>query len=397
MAVIQHTALTPKVPETRKLLFVVNVAWFFRSHRLPIAVAAKKAGYEVHVACNTDDREATQAIADAGCVVHEISFSRGEMNLIRELSVVRSLIRLYRSVRPSIVHHVTIKPVLYGSLIAGWIRVPAVVNAISGLGHTFSSTGVFPTLRRILIRALYRGTLCGKNSKVILQNPDDVREFVDRHIVPEGHVVLIRGSGVDLSAFHPGGAEAQQLRVLFPGRMLWAKGVAEFADAARQVRESGIHAEFLLAGSYDPENPGHVPEDILQSYSALGYVRWLGHVADVAQEMSKAAVVCLPSYYGEGVPKALIEAAACGKPIVTTDMPGCREIVRDGWNGLLVPSRDSVSLAKALITLLGDPSLRKQFGENSRCYAEQEFGIESVVQKTLAIYEGLLTHAHPGS
>jgi glycosyltransferase involved in cell wall biosynthesis len=375
---------------TPKLLFVVNVAWFFQSHRLPIAVAAKKAGFEVHVACSAEDSKAVQAILDAGCYMHDVPFSRGRLNPIREISVIRALVGVYRDVQPTIVHHVTIKPVLYGSLIARIFQVPAIVNAISGLGHTFSSRGLAASVRRTLIRILYRYLLARKNSKVILQNPDDLREFVKRRIVAEHQTVLIRGSGVDLSAFRPTSAEDLQLRVLFPARMLWDKGVREFVEAAKLVGDAGISAKFLLAGSFDPDNPGHVPERILRSYSGNGNTRWLGHIADIAKEMSSAAVVCLPSYYGEGVPKALIEAAACGKPIVTTDMAGCREVVRDGWNGFLVPCRDSLALSKALILLLTDANMRKNFGENSRRYAEQEFGIESVVARTLAIYQELL-------
>jgi glycosyltransferase involved in cell wall biosynthesis len=374
----------------RKLLFVVNVAWFFQSHRLPIAIAAKRAGYEVHVACSAEDRKAVQAILDAGCFVHDVPFSRGKLNPMREILTMRALLAVYRDVRPSIVHHVTIKPVLYGSLLARVFRIPAVVNAISGLGHTFSNRGWLSSVRRHLIRLLYRGLLARKNSKIIFQNPNDLQEFVDRRIVPVHRTVLIRGSGVDLSMFRPTSSEDPHLRVLFPARMLWDKGVAEFVDSAKLVRDAGISAEFLLAGPYDPENPGHVPERTLRSYSEHGNTRWIGNVVDIAQEMGRAAVICLPSYYGEGVPKALIEAAACGKPIVTTDMPGCREVVREGWNGLLVPCRDSVALANALILLLTDSNMREQFGKNSRQYAEQEFGLEPVVSRTIAIYEELL-------
>jgi len=322
--------------------------------------------------------------------VHDIPFLRGNLNLLQELAAIRALVGVYRGVKPDVVHHVTIKPVLYGSMLARMFRVPATVNAISGLGHTFSATGPTAALRRNLIRLLYRKLFSLKNSKIIMQNPDDLREFIKRRIVSEHQTVLIRGSGVDLSLFQPTGAEDPNLRVLFPARMLWAKGVAEFVDAARQVQDSGIKAEFLLAGPFDPENPDHVPEHILQGYCKRGYVRWIGEIDNIAEEMAKAAVICLPSFYAEGVPKALIEAAASGKPIVTTDMPGCREVVREGWNGFLVPSHDSASLAQALIRLLSDASLRRQFGENSRRYAEQEFGIESVVLKTLAIYNELL-------
>lgn len=380
-----------ELAQPRKLLFVVNVAWFFQSHRLPIAIAAKKAGYEVHVACSAEDRRAVKAILDAGCLIHDVPFSRGKINPVGEFRTVRALFAVYRTVRPTIVHHVTIKPVLYGSLLAWVFHTSAVVNAISGLGHTFSNRGWLSVIRRHLIRVLYRWLLAGKNTKIIFQNPNDLQEFVDKRIVPVHQTVLIRGSGVDLSEFRPTASEGTQLRVLFPARMLWDKGVAEFVESAMLVRDAGISAEFLLAGPFDPENPGHVPEQTLRSYSELGNTRWIGNVVDIAEEMGRAAVICLPSYYGEGVPKALIEAAACGKPIVTTDMPGCREVVRDGWNGLLVPCRDSAALAKALIVLLSDSKMREQFGENSRQYAEQDFGLEPVVSRTIAIYEELLS------
>jgi glycosyltransferase involved in cell wall biosynthesis len=375
----------------QKLLFVVNVAWFFRSHRLPIAVAARKSGYEVHVACSAHDRAAVEAIVEAGCFLHDVPFSRGKLNLVREISTLAALARLYRTIKPSVVHHVTIKPVLYGSLMAHLFRVPAMVNAISGLGHTFSSTGRFAGIRRTLVRCLYRMLLAGRNSRVILQNPNDLQEFVARGIVPLERTVLIKGSGVDLTTFKPTFTEDPELRVLFPARMLWDKGVAEFVDSARLVHEAGVAAQFLLAGPFDPDNPGHVPEKILRDYAQLPNVRWLGNVTDIAQEMGRAAVICLPSYYGEGVPKSLLEAAACGKPIVTTDMPGCREVVKPSWNGILVPSRDSAALAEALLLLLRDAELRGRLGRNSRLFAEQEFGVQAVVSKTLAVYQELLS------
>jgi len=297
---------------------------------------------------------------------------------------------VYRSVKPALAHHVTIKPVLYGSLLASLLRVPATVNALSGLGHVFSATGFIARARRFVVRGLYKLALNVKNSKVIVQNPDDLRELVGRGIIAASQAELIRGSGVDLAAFHPALEPVSRPVVVLPARMLRDKGIAEFVGAARQVHAAGVAAKFLLAGGLDPENPGHVSQGEIARYTQTGDVQWLGHVEDMPTLIRNASIVCLPSYYAEGVPKALLEAAACGKPIVTTDAAGCREVVRQRWNGLLVPPRDADALARALITLLSDATLRAQYGANSRKLAEQEFGVEAVAQRTLAIYRQLL-------
>ena len=370
-----------------RLLYVVNEAGFFLSHRLPLARAARTAGYEVHVA-TPEGKGADQIRADK-FQFHTIPMSRKGMNPREELRSIVALYRLYRQVAPDIIHHVTIKPVLYGGLMARLARVPAVVNAVTGLGFVFVSTGVRARLRRLGVRLAYRLALGHPNSRVIFQNPDDRETFVNEHLLPDCRAALIRGSGVDMTTFVPLPETDGPPLVVLAARMLWDKGVGEFVEAVRTLRGSGVEARFALVGDTDEGNPAAVPDSRLSAWREERVVEWWGHRNDMTRVFAEAHIVCLPSYR-EGLPKVLIEAAACGRPIVTTDTPGCREIVRDGENGFLVPPRDVNRLATAMRRLIDDTELRKCFGFRGRQIAEAEFSIERVVSSTLTVYKELL-------
>jgi glycosyltransferase involved in cell wall biosynthesis len=374
--------------KTARLLYVVNEAGFFLSHRLPLALAAARAGYDVHVA--TPDAPDAAAIREAGLTFHPVPFSRKGSDPLTELASLHSLYRLYRSLRPDLTHHVTIKPVLYGGIVARLTGIPAVVSAISGLGHVFIAQGWKARGLRALVRRIYKIALGHPNSKVIFQNPDDQRAFSMAKLIRPGSAVLIRGAGVDLTQFAPIPQAAGNLLVLFASRMLWTKGVGEFVEAASALRDSGVEARFVLAGRIDSGNPMTVPDDQLRKWNDNGAIEWWGQRDDMPEVFAQSHIVCLPTSYGEGVPKALIEAAACGRPIVATDVPGCREIVRHGDNGLLVPANDRTALANALRQLISDPALRERMGRRGREIAVQEFGLERVVAETLAVYRTLL-------
>lgn len=373
-----------------RLLFVVNHSDFFLSHRLPIALAAKERGYDVHVA--TMPTPAASRLSEFGLPWHELPLEVRSLNPLRDLVLLRHLYRLYERLRPDVVHHVTIKPVLYGGLAARLASVPAVVNALSGLGYVFLVGGLKGRVLRAGIQRMLRYALGHRNSVLILQNPDDASDFVSRRIVEEKRIVLIRGSGVDLNVFTPSPEPPEPPVVVLPSRMLWDKGVGEFVEAARILRENGVMARMVLAGDIDANNPASLTRGELEAWQREGHVEWWGHRTDMPEVFRQAHVVCLPSYR-EGLPKVLIEAAAAGRAIVTTDVPGCREIVRDGQNGLLVPVRNAGLLASALENVLGNRVLRQEMGAAGRRMAEAAFGIDLVIDHTLALYDRLLRQA----
>jgi len=375
------------VSSSRRLLYLVTEDWYFCSHRLPLAMAARSAGYEVSVA--TRVTEHGQAIRDAGLDLIPLKLSRRSHNPLRELASIAQIAAVYRRTRPHIVHQVAVKPVLYGSLAARITGVPAVVNALAGMGYLFSSSERKARVLRPLVESAYRALLNRANSRLIVQNPDDLALLQARGIADPTRTVMIRGSGVDLSMFAAAPGPPGVPVVVLPARMLRDKGVVEFVDAARRLRSQGVAARYALVGEPDPENPASVAPEQLRQWVSEGVVEWWGWRDDMAEVFRDCHIVCLPSYR-EGLPKALIEAAAAGRAIVTCDVPGCREVVRDGDNGLLVPARDSQALADALARLLTDPSLRARMGARGRVRAEAEFSLDAVIERTLAVYRECL-------
>jgi glycosyltransferase involved in cell wall biosynthesis len=371
------------------LLFVVNEGEYFRAHWLDRAKAAQEAGYEVHVA--TDKGRGVREFASEGLTFQSVSIMRGRTTVRMELETVLALSRLYDTLRPDLVHHITIKPMVYGGLAARVKRVPAVVSTVPGLGYVFAGQGLFAGMRKAIIKSAYRLAFGHRNSRVIFENPDDCKDFEEWRLIRNGQGVVIKGAGVDLQSFKPRSEENGPARVLMAGRLLWEKGVGEFVEAARLVRQRRPGTRFILVGEGDPGSPATVPDTKLQEWHESGLIerwRWRN---DMPAVLGSATVVCLPSFYREGVPRILIEAAACGRPIVTTDAPGCREIVRHGENGLLVPVRDTKALADAVERLIDDPDLRHRMGSRGREIAEAEFGKETVIEKTLAVYEDLIS------
>jgi len=377
------------------LLYVVNVAWFFRLHRLHLALAAKRAGYDVHLATAPDSSLDVQQIRDAGVVVHEIGLTRGVSTVADEARLVLSLFRLHRMLRPAIVHNVTIKPVLWGTLAARAAGTAAIVNSISGLGTLFSFSGLRTAIARFLLTSAYRMLFRRSAVRVIFENRDDLSLFSQKQIVRREQAALIRGAGVDLSKFND-----EQLRggvpvVVLPARMLWSKGVAEFCDAACLLRQAGIAARFVLVGRADPENPSAVPIDWLAEQQRIGCVEWWGHRDDMSAVYSGADIVCLPSYR-EGLPTVLLEGAACGCALVASDVPGCREVVQHEETGLLVPARDAEELARALFALISDADSRRSLAEAASRKVREEFSIEKVQRETLRLYAQLVSGVWDG-
>lgn len=365
-----------------KYLLFANTDWYLYNFRLSLAQAIRAQGHAVTLV--SPPGEYAERLQQAGFRWIPFSFSRKGTNPFTEVDTIARLIRLYRSEAPDLAHHFTVKCVLYGSIAARLTGVPAVVNAVPGLGYVFNEGGKRNPLLYWMVKILYRFAL--GRSLVIFQNPDDRQLFLKNHLVVEERSYLIRGSGVDAQRFQPS-EEADGLPVvLLPSRLLWDKGVGEFVEAARLLHRRGVAARFVLVGDSDAGNPSSVSGQQLAEWQAEGAVEWWGWRDDMERVYPQAAVVCLPSYH-EGVPRCLIEAAACARPLVATDVPGCREIVVNGENGLLVPVRDSAALAAALETLLSDKELRRKMGERSRQIMLQGFSVEQVTLETMKVYQ----------
>lgn len=374
-----------------RLLLNVNTGWFLISHRLEVARAARDAGYEVHVAADVESSAEQEQLEGEGFQFHRMRINRGGVNALRDLVYLRQLGRLMKEIRPDLVHNVTVKPIVYGTIAARWMGVSGIVNAVSGLGYAFAGKGS----RRVvsfLVKSAYRIALNSPDVKVIFQNNDDRKVFENAGIVDSRQTVLIRGSGVDLGTFafarEPEGVPV----IVLPARMLRDKGVAEFVEAARLLRGQGCCAKFVLAGKVDDGNPASLREEELRQLEREVGVEWLGHVTDMAALYRRAHIVCLPSYR-EGLPKTLLEACAVGRAVVATDVPGCREVVRHGENGFLVEARSARALAAALDVLLQNGELRRKMGAAGRKIAENEFDVRSVVRATLDVYERVISES----
>lgn len=381
--------LTPRIAAAprrsgARVLIIVNIPAFFLSHRLPIARAAAAAGYEVHVATGPGDGVAE--IAAEGFHYHEVSLSRTGTSPVAELAGFASIVALLYRLRPQILHLVTIKPVLYGGIAARLAPVRGVVAAISGLGSMFDTRNRARRWRSLAITWAYRLALGKKNLRVVFQNVQDREVLMDLAGVPLSKSRMLRGSGVDLETFVPAPEAAGAPVMLFASRLLLSKGVGEFIAAARILLSRGVDGRFWIAGVLDAPSPDVISVAALNAAADANVVTLLGHRADIPALLNQVHAVVLPSYYGEGVPKILLEAAACGRPVVTTDHPGCRDAIEPDVTGLLVPVRDAQALADAMQRLIQDVGLRQSLGSAGRKLAEAEFSDETVAQAHMQYY-----------
>ena len=342
-----------------RILYVVTEDWYFLSHRLPMARAAKAAGYEVHVAARFKDGRA--GIEAEGFVAHPLSWSRGSLSVRDSFAAVRQLRALYRELEPAIVHNVALKPVLLGTIGGLGFGKTAVVNSLTGLGALFVDGGGASTLTRKIVEFALGRLLRRAKSRTIVQNPDD-RDFLVGLGVPADKIAIIAGSGIDIDKYQALPEPPMPVTAAFVGRMLRHKGVITLIEAYRRATEDGVQLRLLLAGDYDPENPGSLAAEQLREFASLYGIVWLGHVTDVREVWAQAHFAVQPSRGGEGLPKSLLEAAACGRAMIATDVPGCREIAIPGETGLLVPVDDDKALADAMLKLAGDAALRARFG-----------------------------------
>ncbi|PSL12937.1 glycosyltransferase involved in cell wall biosynthesis [Marinobacterium halophilum] len=363
---------------------MVNAPEFFLSHRLPLALAAQKFGYEVHVA--TANGPDVEKVREYGFFHYTIPFARSGQNPIRELKTILFLTRLFRAVKPDLVHLITIKPVLYGGISARIVGIKSVVAAVSGLGTVFLASSIAAKLRRWLVTFLYSTAFKQKRLTVIFQNPDDRDTLLELGVVRSTETFMIRGSGVDLADYpyvpEPVGTPV----VVMAARLLKDKGTLDYIEASRLLHQRGTDLKMRLIGSPDPGNPTTVTQHELDAWACEGTVELLGYRKDIADQYAAANVVCLPSYR-EGLPKSLIEAAACGRAVVTTDVPGCRDAIIPDVTGLLVPIRNASLLADAIQKLVEEPELRERMGRAGRRLAEDAFTIENIVAQHMSIYQ----------
>ena len=370
-----------------KIIYVNVEDHMFLNQRLNLALAAQKAGFEVVVASTKSDLHTD--ILGYGFKYVDTGNKREGKNVFSQISSIYRLYRIFRNEKPDIVHNTSIKPVIYGSIAARLSGIPKIVNLVNGLGYVFiEHKSVRRLVVKVLVKAMYRFALASRRISVIFQNPDDRDYFIDKKITSKNNSYLILGSGVDTDIFSPSSEYPvkHNLTVLFFGRMLWDKGIGYLIDAIKILKSEGIEFTLNLAGEPDKSNPSHITLEQLKKWEDNGLINYLGYCSDMVEIIRASDLVVLPTYYREGVPLSLIEAASVGKPIVTTDMPGCREIVVDGVNGFLVPVKDSVALADKIREILLNKDLRVSFGQKSRERAIHLFAKEIVAKRTIEIY-----------
>jgi len=374
----------------KAVLFVANTSWFLYNFRLDIMLHMKDNGYQVYAVAPVD--QYTEKIKANSIDVIDIKIDRKGKNVINDLFLILGLKRIYQKYQPEIIHHFTIKPSIYGTIAARMAKVPRIANSITGLGHVFIDKGPI----QILVKRLYKSAFNSQSVRVIFENPDDRDVFISNGIIREDQAFLIYGNGVDSAAFSiensaiklPSDIQKDENQIIFSlfARMIWNKGIREFVEAAKIVAKKNANTRFYLFGGIDTGNPTGVPRKWLEEVSHDDRIQWMDQVDDVKPYLKIADVVVLPSAYKEGVPQALIEAASMSKPIITTDVSGCREIVIHNKNGLIVPPKNIQKLAEAMLELAGSVRKRSEMGRAGRKIMLEKFDGKLVIMKTKAVY-----------
>jgi len=364
-----------------KIILFANTDWYLYNFRLPLAQTLQNKGHELLLLSPAGDY--ASRIQKAGIRWQAFGLSRSGVNPVREILAILRLAFLYRREKPDLVHHFTIKCVLYGSLAARLAGVKRIINAVTGMGYVFTRKNLFTFIMKPFVNLLYKIVL--KNSRVIFQNQQDLDYFCGHHLVDTDRCTLIPSSGVDINKFKPTPYPNGDPLVVLPSRMLWDKGVGEYFEAATIIKRMGIKVRFALVGTPDKGNPSSIPESQLDSWANSGIVEIWGWVEDMVSVYQQASVVCLPSYR-EGLAKSLIEAAACGRALVASDIPGCREVVKDGVNGFLVPPKEPILLAEALEKIISNKEMRERMGVESRKITLRDFSVDKINTATILDY-----------
>jgi len=373
-----------------KIIFVVQSLNFLISHRLEICNEAKNNGLDVCIAAPYCEKS-LKKIKNMGFKFYELEISRSGMNPISELKLIYQFYRLFLDLKPDILHLITIKPYLYGGMVARILGVPSVVSAVSGLGIVFSSNKYRYKILRLILIPFYKISFAHKNQKVIFQNKDDCNALLNWGVIKNDKVEFIRGSGVDLDVFLYKQEDDKNIIIAFAARLLIDKGVNVFIDAARILKGKGLDAEFWLIGDIDPGSSNSVSESQLEHLKKEGLVVVLGHRTDMSDLFTRINILAYPSFYGEGLPKVLLEASASGRAIVTTDHPGCRDAINPGETGVLVPVKNSIALAATIEELALNHKKRHMLGKSGRLLAEREFSDKKIAQDHIKIFRSLMS------
>jgi len=372
------------------LLYLVTEDWYFCSHRLALAHHAKSKGFDIIVATRVNHHR--EVIEKEGFKLIPIQFIRSSKNILHELSTLLNIIRIYKKERPDIVHNIGIKPVLYGTWATKIIRIPIVINLLAGLTEKFHENKWKSAFIRKLVNLAYRLGYLGVNATTVFQNSSDMNNFLKRNIVKKEYVELIRGSGVNTHKFRFSPEPEGIPIVILASRLIWEKGVGEFVEASKILQSQDVKCRMVLVGDCDPDSTGSVPREKLEKWQSEGIIEWWGHKNDMATVFSGSHIVCLPSYH-EGTPRVLLEAASCGRAIVASDVPGCKQIVKNNEGGLVVPVKNSGALAESIKFLIQNPEQRTKMGKQGREIILNEFSDDIIIAQTLALYEKLLLKA----
>jgi glycosyltransferase involved in cell wall biosynthesis len=371
----------------KKVLFIVSEDWYFLSHRLHLAKTAIENGYQVALLSRiSSHREFLESI---GLTVFDWSLERRSFNPIKEMRALWQVIKAIYFYSPNLIHAVALKPIIYTSIACKWVGMRRHIFALGGLGFIFNSESWYAKILRPLIIILLRKAFSGECSRVIVQNSDDLQKLLSLKIVDKKKIRLIKGAGVDTQIFSPLIESSAIPLVVLPARLLWSKGVGDFVTAASNLKAKGVKARFALVGERDPHNPECIPQSQIDAWEKEGMVEIWGRCEDMSAVMNKASIVCLPSY-SEGLPKALLEAASCARPIVAYDIPGCRGVVVNEDNGFLVPSRNQPFLDNAIESLINDSDLRKKMGDSGRLKIISEYSQELIAEETLKVWGEVL-------
>jgi len=372
----------------KTLVFVINVDWYFRLHWTERADFFRSQGYTVHIISNFTNSEIKQELISHGFICHQITMKRKSVNFLHEIRVLLSLKKLLAEIKPDLIHCVTVKPNVYAGIINLIHFQKPIIYSITGLGAVFSSTSLKFTILRLLTRAFYK-IISTTNSRFIFENSDDYQLFNQLGILKHSNGIVIKGAGIDLERFLPSPPPCNQT-VLFAARLLKDKGLNHLVAAKKALSLRGLDFTLNVAGIIDNDVSAAIPLEQIERWNEAGVIRWLGNVSDMPNLIRENDIICLPTTYGEGVPRILIEAASCQRAIVTTNVVGCREIVSHGYNGLLVKAGDVNSLADALEQLLTKGELLEQFGKHGREKVKNEFSQEQVFNQTQEVYNKLL-------
>ena len=377
------------INKLKKLIFLINDLNFFYTHRFPIAQSAKKKNFDVLIAYGELGGVNIDVFNKNGLRTIMIPMKRGSINIFSDMISCYHIWHLFRKEKPDIVHLVTIKPYLYGGIIARFTRVPNVVSAISGFGALFIHNDIKSKILRFLLYPIYLLAFNHSNQIIIVQNHDDANYLIEQKITVSKKIKLIRGSGVDLENFKYFKEKKGTPTICFTARLLADKGIFEFISAAKLLIKRGVDANFLIAGDLDPKNPRGLNQNDIEKIKMNRFIKFLGHCDDIPLLYSRSNIICLPSYR-EGLPKSLIEAAAASRAIVTTDVPGCRDAIIPNKTGLLVPIKNDSALADALQDLVLNSKKREDMGKAGRKLAEKYFSIDIIVNDHIDIYKELL-------